>query len=63
MIISEDVVKIDTTDDADAPNNKEEKQEDNNRAQTVKFDLRLDSREAERDFFKLCVISQIFSQP
>ena len=56
MIISEDVVQINTAEDAeDAKGTKDAAQD--NRAQTVKFDLRMACREAERDYFKLCVIS------
>ena len=29
--------------------------------QEIKFDLRMDNEAAERDFFKICVIAQIFS--
>ena len=31
--------------------------------QTVKFDLSLSNKDAERDYFKICAISYMFSQP
>lgn len=54
IIKSESVVQINTAGGAE---NKRDSQ-----AKSVKFDLRMDCKEAERDFFKICAISQIFSR-
>ena len=60
MIISENVVEINTAEDT---KDQEKSSTTPAPAQTIKFDLRMPQKDAERDFFKICVISQIFNQP
>lgn len=58
MIISENVVEINTAEDDDKTKKDEEKKATPAAAaQTIKFDLRMSSKEAERDYFKICVVS------
>ena len=57
MIISENIVELNATDDKKNFENQPKTQN----PETVKFDLRMPNKDAERDFFKICVISQIFN--